>query len=125
MNKVGKGKRLEKLFREKIKEWFPTSLTELKPTLRFMSKDFWGVFDGLTFFPNKKKFLFWQTKSNKLAAKERKIFWASAKKFRTLSTQVVLIEKHNSGFCVSSDLAPIVYIEDQQIKKFLTSILNH
>lgn len=130
VNKVGKGKRLEKLFRDKLKECYPNCLTELKPMLRFMQKDFWGLFDGITFFPppkagKRKKgvYLFWQTKSNKLTPKERKEFWNLAKKFGANNIKILLVEKNKEGLLVSLNQKQISEIKLSLIKKFLNGIL--
>ncbi|MEK7673723.1 MAG: hypothetical protein AAB371_00805 [Patescibacteria group bacterium] len=126
VNKVGKGKRLEKLFRDTLKKCYPSCMTELKPMLRFMPKDFWALFDGLTFFPAKKKYLFWQTKSNKLTPKERAHFWSLAKKFQAPNIQILLIEKQNTGLLMSQNVKNIhlVPMSTTGIKKFLNEILE-
>lgn len=92
--------------------------------LKFMQKDFWGLFDGLTFFPNKKKYLFWQTKSNKLTPKERREFWNSANKFKAQNIIILLIEKNKEGLLVSVNQKEISEIKIPLIKKFLNRIIS-
>lgn len=95
-NKSAKGKRLEKFFSQKLKELFPSSETELKPRIINLKKDFWGLFDGLTYIKNKKRFLFWQIKGGKITQKVLKDFWKKAKNFQSSVIKVLLIEKNKN-----------------------------
>ncbi len=95
-NKSLKGKRLEKFFAQKLKELFPSSETEIKPRIINIKKDFWGLFDGLTFIKSKKKFIFWQIKGKKITNKEKIKFWNNSKIFQNFNILVLLIEKHNN-----------------------------
>jgi hypothetical protein len=124
VNKVGKGKRLEKLFRDTLKKCYPSCLTELKPMLKFMQKDFWGLFDGITFFPNKKKYLFWQTKSNKLTPMERKKFWYQAEKFQANNIKILLIEKNKEGLLISANQKEISEMKLSYLKNFINKMLR-
>lgn len=97
-DRSAKGKRLEKLFSIKLKEIFPSSETELKPRIINLKKDFWGLFDGITFIKSKKKYIFWQIKGRRLSLAEIKNFWEKAKKFKNPYIIIFLIEKTSQGW---------------------------
>ncbi len=97
-DKSSKGKRLEKFFSLKLKELFPSSETEIKPRIINLRKDFWGLFDGLTFIKSKRKYIFWQIKGKKLSSNEIKHFWKQSKIFQTADILILLIEKTHSGW---------------------------
>lgn len=124
MNRRRKGIRLERKFEQQLRQCFPSCCTEFKPQLTFLPKDFWGLFDGLTFFPKQRRYLFWQMKTNRLSQPERKHFWRQAKPFHTDITKVLLIEKHNNGFWVSLNQTKITLVENGGLKKFFTLLLR-
>ncbi|MGC8981390.1 MAG: hypothetical protein ACP5JU_00320 [Minisyncoccia bacterium] len=95
-NRSLKGKKLEKEFSRIIQDLFKSAATELKPRIINLPKDFWGLFDGLTFIKSKKKFIFWQIKSKRLTKKEREDFWKKAKIFGNKKILILLIEKANN-----------------------------
>ena len=97
-NKSAKGRRLEKFFAKKLKEIFPSSETEIKPRIINLRKDFWGLFDGLTYIKDKKKFLFWQIKGSKITKKIFNSFWKKAKIFQARNIIVLLIEKNKKDW---------------------------
>jgi hypothetical protein len=93
-NRSLKGKKLEKEFSNILQRLFGSARTEIKPRIINLPKDFWGVFDGLTFIKSKKKFIFWQIKGKKLTNKERLEFWRKAKIFGNKKILILLIEKN-------------------------------
>ena len=124
MNRRRKGIRLERKFDEQLRACFPRCVTEFKPQLTFLPKDFWGLFDGLSFFPHCRRYLFWQMKTNKLSIPERKRFWSAAGKFHTPITKVLLIEKHDEGFWISVEATAAVVVKNGQLKRFFAALLR-
>jgi len=110
-NKSLKGKRLEKYFAQELKKLFPTAETEIKPRIINMKKDFWGLFDGLTFIKNKRKFIFWQIKGGKISKKLIENYWRETKNFKNSKILILLIEKYKNNWKI--------YISQ---KKYLNSI---
>lgn len=96
-NRSRKGKRLEKFFAEELKKIFPQAETEIKPKIINLKKDFWGLFDGLTFIKNKRKFIFWQIKGISISNKQREEFWKEARKFSAKNILVLFIEKNKKS----------------------------
>jgi hypothetical protein len=94
-NRSLKGKKLEKDFSKILQRFFGSARTELKPRIINLPKDFWGLFDGLTFVKSKRKFIFWQIKGKKLTKKEISDFWKKAKIFGNKKILILLIEKNN------------------------------
>lgn len=94
-NKSEKGKRIEKKFSLELKKFFPSAETEIKPRIINLKKDFWGLFDGLTFIKSKRKYIFWQIKSKRISKKEFNFFWQKAKIFESNSIKILLIENYN------------------------------
>ena len=95
-DKTKKGKKIEKEFALKIKSIFPSSETEIKPRIINLKKDFWGIFDGLTFIKSKKKYLFWQIKTKKITKKEFRLFWQRAKLFQGDQIKIFLVENYQN-----------------------------
>lgn len=95
-----KGKRIEKEFALCLNRCYPACVTELKPRVISMTKDFWRLFDGLTFHPIKRRYLFWQIKGNRLSDSRRRQFFAQARLFENHFVKVVLVEKNGAGFDV-------------------------
>lgn len=144
MNRRRKGIRLERRFDEQLRACFPRCVTEFKPQLTFLPKDFWGLFDGLSFFPHCRRYLFWQMKTNKLSQRERKAFWKAAQPFHTPMTKVLLIEKcqpekfkrtkdkkakngrekHDKDFWISIEATEAVLVKNTELKKFFTTLLR-
>ena len=100
-NPYKKGRILEKYFAQELQVAFPSAHTEFKPRVISQSKDFWCLFDGLTFVKTKKFFIFWQSKSNKLPPSKRNLFWKSAKAFQAPNIRIFLLEKHNDYYLYS------------------------
>lgn len=94
-NKSKKGKKIEKNFSLELKKIFPSAETEIKPRIINLKKDFWGLFDGLTFIKSKKIYIFWQIKSKKISKREFNSFWQKAKIFKNNSIKILLIENYN------------------------------
>ncbi|MCS7184234.1 MAG: hypothetical protein NZ866_02735 [Patescibacteria group bacterium] len=119
-NKSGKGKRVEKDFALKLKSIFPSAETELKPRIINLKKDFWGLFDGLTFIKNKKKFIFWQIKSNKIYLKDFKKFWKYSRYFFNHHIKIILVEKNKKSLKIFySSRYDKFFTEINQIKKII------
>ncbi|GIW65669.1 MAG: hypothetical protein KatS3mg094_188 [Candidatus Parcubacteria bacterium] len=95
-NKSKKGKKIEKEFALKIKSVFLSAETEIKPRIINLKKDFWSLFDGLTFIKSKRKYIFWQIKSKKISSKEFRNFWLRANNFKNKSIIILLIENFNN-----------------------------
>lgn len=135
MNRRRKGIRLERRFDEQLRACFPRCVTEFKPQLTFLPKDFWGLFDGLSFFPHCRRYLFWQMKTNKLSQRERKAFWKAAQPFHTPMTKVLLIEKyqsatagrakHDKDFWISVEATEAVLVKNGELKRFFAALLRH
>lgn len=102
-NKSLKGKKAEKEFAEILKKFFKSAQTEFKPRIINLSKDFWGLFDGLTFIRSKRKYIFWQIKSKKISKKEVENFWKMANIFRNKNIVVILIEKYKNNWKIYSN----------------------
>jgi len=117
-NRAGKGRRLEKFFALKLKELYPTSETEFKPRIINLRKDFWGLFDGLTFIKSKRKFIFWQIKGIKISKKYKKFFWSKAKFFANKNILVLLIEKIKNNWKIFYS-EKYYFSELKEIKKLL------
>lgn len=107
-NKSKKGKRLEKIFAEELRKIFPQAETEIKPRIINLKKDFWGVFDGLTFIKNKKRFIFWQIKGAPTSKKIKNDFWKNAKNFQSKNILVLFIEKNKKQWKIY--FSPKTYI---------------
>ncbi|GIW66869.1 MAG: hypothetical protein KatS3mg095_0767 [Candidatus Parcubacteria bacterium] len=97
-DKSKKGKKNEKDFALKLKLIFPSAETEIKPRIINLKKDFWGIFDGLTFIKSKKKYIFWQLKNKKISLTEFKAFWHKAYFFGNQNIIILLIEMLNNEF---------------------------
>ncbi len=97
-NRSGKGKRLEKFFAQELKKIFPKAETEIKPRIINLKKDFWGLFDGLTFIKDKRKFIFWQIKGAPVSNKSKEKFWKEAEKFSSRNIIILFIEKNKKSW---------------------------
>ncbi len=117
-NKSAKGKKIEKEFSLVLKNIFPSADTEIKPRIINMRKDFWGLFDGLTFIHKKKKFIFWQIKSKKITSSEYKKFWSMAYKFNNHNVVVLLIEKIGNSYKIYFDRNKNFFDDPKDIKNF-------
>jgi hypothetical protein len=119
-DKTKKGKKIEKEFALKIKTIFPSAETELKPRIINLKKDFWGVFDGLTFIKSKRKYIFWQIKSKKISKSEFNSFWKQAKIFENQLIKVLLIENYNGNLKIFSNNKPESYFNSlRELKKII------
>jgi len=118
-NKSAKGKRLEKEFSLALKNIFPSADTELKPRIINLRKDFWGLFDGLTFIHQKKKFIFWQIKGKKITNLEYKKFWKLAYKFSNSNIVILLIEKIGSSYKIYFDKNKSFIDKPKYLKKII------
>jgi len=117
-NKSLKGKRLEKYFAQELKKLFPTAETEIKPRIINMKKDFWGLFDGLTFIKNKRKFIFWQIKGGKISKKLIENYWRETKNFKNSKILILLIEKYKNNWKIY--ISPKKYLKSiKDIKKII------
>jgi len=117
-NKSLKGKRLEKFFSQELKKIFPLAETEIKPRVINIKKDFWGLFDGLTFVKNKKKFIFWQIKGSKISKKVLNEYWKKADFFKNPKIVILLIEKYKNRWRIY--FSPHKYFESiKEIKKII------
>jgi hypothetical protein len=97
-NRSLKGKRLEKYFAQELKKLFPSAETEIKPRIINIKKDFWGLFDGLTFIRKKKKFIFWQIKGVKISKKFIKNYWRNVEAFNNSKIIIILVEKYKNNW---------------------------
>ncbi len=110
-NSSARGRRTEKEFTLFLEKTFPSAQTEFKPRVINLTKDFWRFFDGLTFVATKKKYIFWQVKSNSVSAKARAEFFKSAKIFGNSHIKVLFVQKNKDKifeiFIEATKVAPI------------------
>lgn len=119
-NKSGKGKKIEKEFAYQLQSLFNSAETELKPRIINLKKDFWGIFDGLTFIKSKRIYLFWQIKSKKISSKEFKYFWYKARLFSNSSIKILLVENYKNKIKIYFSNNPKKYLDNiKSIKKII------
>jgi hypothetical protein len=119
-NKSGKGKKIEKEFAYQLQSLFNSAETELKPRIINLKKDFWGIFDGLTFIKSKRIYLFWQIKSKKISSKEFKYFWYKARLFSNNSIKILLVENYKNKIKIYFSNNPKKYLDNiKSIKKII------
>jgi hypothetical protein len=117
-NRSLKGKRLEKYFAQELKKLFPSAETEIKPRIINIKKDFWGLFDGLTFIRKKKKFIFWQIKGVKISKKFIKNYWRNVKAFNNSKIIIILVEKYKNNWKIYT--SPNKYLKSiKDLKKLV------
>jgi hypothetical protein len=117
-NRSLKGKRLEKYFAQELKKLFPSAETEIKPRIINIKKDFWGLFDGLTFIRKKRKFIFWQIKGVKISKKFTKNYWANVKAFNNSKIIIILVEKYKNNWKIYT--SPNKYLKSiKDLKKLV------
>jgi hypothetical protein len=93
-----KGKRIEKEFVLCLNRCYPACLTETKPRVISLTKDFWRLFDGLTFHPIKRRYIFWQVKGKRVSMNERRQFFKQAQVFGNSFVKIVLVERNGKDF---------------------------
>ncbi len=117
-NRSLKGKRLEKYFAQELKKLFSSAETEIKPRVINIKKDFWGLFDGLTFIRKKRKFIFWQIKGGKIPKKFFQNYWKNVEPFKNSKIIILLIEKYKNNWKIY--LSPNKYINSiKELKKLI------
>jgi hypothetical protein len=117
-NRSLKGKRLEKYFAQELKKLFPSAETEIKPRIINIKKDFWGLFDGLTFIRKKKRFIFWQIKGVKISKKFIKNYWRNVEAFNNSKIIIILVEKYKNNWKIYT--SPNKYFRSiKDLKKLL------
>jgi len=117
-NRSLKGKRLEKYFAQELKKLFPSAETEIKPRIINIKKDFWGLFDGLTFIRKKKKFIFWQIKGIKISKKFIKNYWRNVEAFNNSKIIIILVEKYKNNWKIYT--SPNKYLKSiKDLKKLV------
>jgi hypothetical protein len=117
-NRSLKGKRLEKYFAQELKKLFPSAETEIKPRIINIKKDFWGLFDGLTFIRKNKKFIFWQIKGIKISKKFIKNYWRNVEAFNNSKIIIILVEKYKNNWKIYT--SPNKYLKSiKDLKKLV------